>query len=792
MIHRWPDRPTEATFPSWRYFTPPRHLHLIPSLSMGGAERIVIDLAQRLHRMQAPVDVAVMRSAAIEHEVPKGPILHRLGHLSWPERYARVAALARETGLPVYCHLTSIEELRRLWELGVETVPVVHNAAAGWRQDPRDWNDGLVPFAVACGETIADAVRDAGFERDVVPIRHVVEAPRPMDADHRITVRKAFGVDDDTLLIGMVGRIVPQKNHVRAVRVLHALLRSGSAAKLAIIGPETGEDGQKSRHALEIEARLLGVRDNIILTGPVVDAGRLVPAFDVHLTTSDFEGVSIATMEAVSAGVPVVTSDVGGQREAVDDQAAVVPSDAHPSVWADAILTARLREEAPPERRYTDTAAVLWPWTLACRSQAPRQGPTLFVTGNLDVGGAQRGLCNLLEDLANRGDDIACAIAGPIGVPGFAARAIEAGVEFHDVSGRGSHRGGLAGRMGRILSLAEALDAPTICFWNMDAETKFAITKVASGGRFRIVDVSPGPALFAELARASAAARWLTSSTKTYLGSLDGFVSKYHGGLPDGGPKHMAVIPNGVPPVTMPLGPDEGPTPPAGSDPELAVAVVGRITPAKMPWLLPAIARGLVAKVPGATLTLVGGAHGEREEACWREVLRAAGGRLPANMFHVQPDHRTSAFLGRFSSLLLLSREQGSPNTSLEAMAAGLPVVANDDGGTREQVVDGETGFLLRGQTEEELVDEAIIALTTLLRSPGLARRMGATGRERAVREFSMANMGKRYSDFFSSVSPIHGFNPSAAADPLTISVADASFPDEAVALNPVTGMGAA
>ena len=121
-----------------------------------------------------------------------------------------------------------------------------------------------------------------------------------------------------------------------------------------------------------------------------------------------------------------------------------------------------------------------------------------------------------------------------------------------------------------------------------------------------------------------------------------------------------------------------------------------------------------------------------------------------------------------------------------------MAVVANDDGGTREQVVDGKTGFLLRGRTEEELVNEAIDALTTLLRSPDLRRRMGAAGRERARSEFSMKEMGDSYSKFLSSFSPNRGFNSTDAEASLSLSGADARFLEEADDLHPVMGMGSA
>lgn len=81
------------------------------------------------------------------------------------------------------------------------------------------------------------------------------------------------------------------------------------------------------------------------------------------------------------------------------------------------------------------------------------------------------------------------------------------------------------------------------------------------------------------------------------------------------------------------------------------------------------------------------------------------------------------------------SRWDAMPNAVLEAMAAGLPVVASDVPGNRDAVVHGETGFLVK--TEMELLERC----QELLDDAGLRRRLGAAGRERVRRDFSRERM---------------------------------------------------
>ncbi len=86
------------------------------------------------------------------------------------------------------------------------------------------------------------------------------------------------------------------------------------------------------------------------------------------------------------------------------------------------------------------------------------------------------------------------------------------------------------------------------------------------------------------------------------------------------------------------------------------------------------------------------------------------------------------------------SDEEGFPNAILEAMAAGLPVVATRVGGTPELVVDGVTGILVPPRSPADLA----AAVCRLLADPGLARRLGSAGKERAVGEFPIGRMVER------------------------------------------------
>ncbi len=97
--------------------------------------------------------------------------------------------------------------------------------------------------------------------------------------------------------------------------------------------------------------------------------------------------------------------------------------------------------------------------------------------------------------------------------------------------------------------------------------------------------------------------------------------------------------------------------------------------------------------------------------------------------------------LQAFDVALLTSRSEGTPLTLLEAMAASLPCVATDVGGTPEVVVPGETGLLSRAGDDEALAAR----LQTLVRSPDLRARMGRRGRRRVEAHFDADVMEHGY-----------------------------------------------
>jgi glycosyltransferase involved in cell wall biosynthesis len=108
---------------------------------------------------------------------------------------------------------------------------------------------------------------------------------------------------------------------------------------------------------------------------------------------------------------------------------------------------------------------------------------------------------------------------------------------------------------------------------------------------------------------------------------------------------------------------------------------------------------------------------------------------------------RTLDALADYDAFVVLGQDQGSPNALLEALAAGLPCIANDDGGTREQIQHEHTGLLVADRSSSTLA----AAITSVLVDRGLAARIGAAGRAHVLGSFNLERMVSRYAQLFES-----------------------------------------
>lgn len=318
----------------------PTIMHVIDSEGLYGAEQVVLALMGGLKSSGFPTILCSIGNGRVEVK----PIEQRArerGFDVWAVRMAdglnvygalRIARRAVRSGVDIlHAHGYKADILLGLIPRALRRLPLV-STLHGWASTPQD------PIKIRAYE-ILDGLA-LGFANRVVLVGSGMLEDRRLSqfARRKATVvpsgierpSKAGGIDDRVavfkrarFLVGTAGRLSTEKAHDVLVEALARLTARGVDAALVILG-----EGPKRR---ELESRIadLGLEDRVLMPGFMADARSQFAAFDVFALPSRTEGLPVTLLEAMEAGVPVVTTGVGGIPDAVENGAlaALIPVD---------------------------------------------------------------------------------------------------------------------------------------------------------------------------------------------------------------------------------------------------------------------------------------------------------------------------------------------------------------------------------------------------------------------------------------------------------------------------------
>lgn len=235
--------------------------------------------------------------------------------------------------------------------------------------------------------------------------------------------------------------------------------------------------------------------------------------------------------------------------------------------------------------------------------------------------------------------------------------------------------------------------------------------------------------------------RWLGRRSDRIIVNSSGIRDFYvRHGLP---PEKFTVIPNGISPA--PAGaPREELLAELGLPPQARlIGAVGRLWPQKRTKDLIWAADLLKVIRDDVHLLILGdGPQRARLEQFRRQV------RIEDKVHFLGHRDDVPRWVPQFDLLWLASEYEGLPNVILEAMAAGVPVVATDIAGNRDLVVPDETGYLVPVGDRAALARQA----NKLLDDAELARRLGEAGRQRVLNEFTVERMVERHAQLYREV----------------------------------------
>ena len=313
---------------------------LVRSLHVGGAERQLALLAKGLHRRGHRVRVITF--------YPGGPFAEELGRAGvevrclekggrWDlARFGRrlLAELRRSEVDAVHSYLEVSNLLVALARPWLRPARIVWGLRAS-DLDLSDyhWSARGVFQMMRAASRLPDAVivnSDAGASHHAAAgfdVRRMHVIPNAIDVSAfdrdpsaRERQRRAWGIADDELLVGMVGRLDPAKDHETFLRAA-AMLARDPRFRFICIGGGRADDAERLRRL----AGQLDLDERLVWVGAFDRMPDAYNALDIICSSSKSEGFPNAIGEAMACGVPAVATDVGATALLVGDTGVVVP-----------------------------------------------------------------------------------------------------------------------------------------------------------------------------------------------------------------------------------------------------------------------------------------------------------------------------------------------------------------------------------------------------------------------------------------------------------------------------------
>jgi glycosyltransferase involved in cell wall biosynthesis len=165
----------------------------------------------------------------------------------------------------------------------------------------------------------------------VIPTGYDLTVFHP-DEQARNDVRRELGVSDEHVLVGLVARYHPMKDHAGFLQAARLVAQAHPEARFVLVGRDMNQ------HLPVFDLiRRNQLEDRVLLLGERQDIPRLTAALDIACSASAWgEGFSNTVGEAMACGIPCVVTDVGDSAYAVGEAGLAVPP-RHPQALADAI-----------------------------------------------------------------------------------------------------------------------------------------------------------------------------------------------------------------------------------------------------------------------------------------------------------------------------------------------------------------------------------------------------------------------------------------------------------------------
>jgi glycosyltransferase involved in cell wall biosynthesis len=222
----------------------------------------------------------------------------------------------------------------------IPSVASLHNASVHLfiQRRYRTWMESLVlgrfsRRVIACGYTVAKAQQPRFKVKTLTIIPNPVPALKNVNSTEVKDFRKSQLPGSKGILLVSVGRLTPEKGYPDMFQALKMVsMQTKKDFKLLIVG------GGSLLEQLQNTVKDLQMENTVCFLGQRDDVSKILKASDIFLSTSLFEGQSIAVLEAMAAGLAIIVTDVGDNTRVISKDNGIVVPAGHPEMIAKEIL----------------------------------------------------------------------------------------------------------------------------------------------------------------------------------------------------------------------------------------------------------------------------------------------------------------------------------------------------------------------------------------------------------------------------------------------------------------------
>lgn len=168
---------------------------------------------------------------------------------------------------------------------------------------------------------ISKSEYDSAIKNKIAPEKKMCIIENGIDFDkfkdnnkYRKETREKYNIKDEEIVIGVVGRLSEQKDPMTMIKAFKLVNDVKSNTKLMYVGSGNLEEDVKEY------AKQAGILDKIIITGWVSNVEEYIPAFDIAVLPSKWEGFGLVLIEYMACDKPIVASDIGGIPDIIKDK----------------------------------------------------------------------------------------------------------------------------------------------------------------------------------------------------------------------------------------------------------------------------------------------------------------------------------------------------------------------------------------------------------------------------------------------------------------------------------------